>query len=351
MGAHLESHSAGAMCMRNGKWHTRPVLLVVGVLCLGTAVWIWQHQRPSSTEHLTLADASQPVFALVYIAEAEGYFAAQGLQVTYKSFTSGRDALSSVVHGHADLATVYETPVVLRASQGEALSVLTTLHTSTRNTALVARTDHGITTPDSLRGKTVAVSKNTNGEFFLHLYLTSQSIPLADVTFVDLKPEEMVPALKEGVVDAIAIWNPHVYNAQQAFQPGQTTTFYSDVYTEMSLLVGQRHFVAQRKEALHRFLTALVRAEQFLHQHEEAAKRIVVERLAHYPEATIRGVWAAFTAELKLNNVLLAILKEEATWFKHQGKVTGPIPNFGPIIFPDYLQRIKPEVVTVLAMP
>ena len=111
--------------MRNGKWHTRPVLLGVGVLCLGTAVWIWQHQRPSSTEHLTLADASQPVFALVYIAEAEGYFAAQGLQVTYKSFTSGRDALSSVVNGHADLATVFETPVVLRAYQGEALSVLT----------------------------------------------------------------------------------------------------------------------------------------------------------------------------------------------------------------------------------
>ncbi len=59
----------------------------------------------------------------------------------------------------------------------------------------------------------------------------------------------------------------------------------------------------------------------------------------------------AVTPELKLNNVLLAILKEEATWFKHQGKIPGPIPNFGPIIFPDYLQRIKPEVVTILAMP
>ncbi|HIN72184.1 MAG TPA: hypothetical protein EYM98_06340 [Dehalococcoidia bacterium] len=72
-----------------------------------------------SVENLTIAEASQAVFALVYIADEKGFFADEGLKVTFSTFTSGKDALNSVVQGNSDIGTVFETPVVLQSYQGD----------------------------------------------------------------------------------------------------------------------------------------------------------------------------------------------------------------------------------------
>lgn len=323
------------------------IIIGVGTIILGTALWLLQNQTKRSPEKITLAEASQPVFALVYVAEDEGYFADQGLEVTYQSYTSGRDALASVITGQSDIATVYETPLVLNVYAGEALSVLTTLHTSTKNTALVARRDHGIETPETLRGKTIAVTKNTNGEFFLSLYLTSEGIRLSELTLVDTKPEDMAQTLREGLVDAAATWNPNLYNTQQAFGEDEIQTFFSDIYTEMSVLAGRSEFVTQRKEACKRLLRALLRAEAFIRANEEEALRIVTNRLSAQPAATTRAVWPTFKAEVKLDNLLLTILEQEAKWFKHAGNYHMPVPDFREVIFTDYLKDLNPDLVTV----
>lgn len=201
-----------------------------------------------------------PVFALLYIADANGYLAEEGLEVTYNSFTSGRDALASVIKGDSDLATVYETPVVLKTLEGQKLSVITELHNSTRNTALVARKDKGILVPADLKDKTIAVSKETSGEFFLFLFLTNKGIHLTDVTFVDTKPEDMVHVLKDGKVDAVATWNPNLFNVKSMFKPEEIVTFYSNEYTEASVLAGKNEFIKERHEAMKKLLKGLVRA-------------------------------------------------------------------------------------------
>ena len=51
-------------------WH---VVNWSGLIVLGAVIWLIQAQR--SPEKLFLANASQPVFALVHIAEAEGSIA------------------------------------------------------------------------------------------------------------------------------------------------------------------------------------------------------------------------------------------------------------------------------------
>ena len=328
----------------------RSIAAVVAVMAAAivTAAWSGLIRLPGqSVESITLGEGAQPVFALIYVAETKGYFEDEGLDVIYQTFATGRDALASVIRGETDVATVFETPVVLRVSEGAELGVVTSLHASTRNTALIARRDRGIERPEDLRGKRIAVTKNTNGEFFLFLYLTSQGIELSDVTIVDTPPYEIVDALSAGKVDAAATWNTHLYDARQAFAPDEAVVFVSDVYTGISMLAAKREFIDARRPALRKMLRALVRAERFLRQNEDEAVDIVIRRFPERSAETIRGVWDDFEPQLRLDNVLLSVLEREAEWFISGGKLQPPVADFRSVIVTDILGEVKPVAVTV----
>ena len=91
------------MAKRNS--FTVGVLVAAGVVIIAAALWLALGQGRKPPEKLILADATQPVFALVYIAEAKGCLADEGLDVSYEYFTSGRDALGSVIAGQRGRAT------------------------------------------------------------------------------------------------------------------------------------------------------------------------------------------------------------------------------------------------------
>ncbi len=58
----------------------------------------------------------------------------------------GKTALKEVLEGKADFATVAETPVMFAIMKGEKISIIATIQTSSRNSAIMARKDKGILT-------------------------------------------------------------------------------------------------------------------------------------------------------------------------------------------------------------
>ena len=335
-----------------GDWRARMrgsarQVLVIVVVALAIGWCVVSERSHVGKLQLTLAHANQPAFTLVYLAEELGYFAEEGLDVEFLPFTSGRDALASVIRGEADVATVYETPVVLRAQEGVALAVISGLHRSNQNTALVARTDQGISSPEDLRGKRIGVTRKTNGEFFCFVYLKAHGIEVSEVTLVDMRPEELPSALANGTVDAVATWNPYLYLAEQAMAEGMASTFYSDVYTEMSMLTGTREFVSENKEHFRRLVRGIVRAESFYRSDPNRSLEIVVECLSDASEKSIRTIWRNFKAETTLSNEMLTILRLESDWYRRSGLALAPAPNFRTVIVTEFLQAESPESVTI----
>lgn len=303
-------------------------------------------------EKLTIADASQPAFALVYVADAKGYFRDGGLEVSFNVFSLGRDALANVIEGKADIATVYETPTVIRMHQGNDLGILSTLHTSSRGHALIARRDRGIAQPADLRGRRIGVTRGTSMEYFLSIFLATEGIPATDIHEVQVEPADYEKVLREGMVDALVAFNPHRFRLQGIFGDERSVTFYSKVFTEASLLVGQRENIHEKREAHMRLMRAIVRAQDFVERNAEESIDIVVRRLAgRYPKTAIRGTWDSLRIEAKLDNVLLALFTQEGQWFRDSGRFQTPVPDFRRAIVTDYLQSVKPGAVTLLARP
>lgn len=305
-------------------------------------------QGPSGPPlRLTIAEASQPVFALLYVADAKGFLREAGLDVTFTSFTLGRDALNSVVENKADLATVYETPVTQRIYEGRDLAVLSMLHTSARNQGVLARRDRGIARPADLTGKRVGLSLGSGQEYVLSVFLATEGVPAGSVTKVQVEPAQYEKALLAGSIDAVLVFNPHQFSLGRVLGE-RAVTFYSDAYIETSVLAGMREVVAGKREAMARLVKALVKAQDYLENNREESIRIVVARLAgKFSDESIREGWDRFKPEARLDSVLVSTMSLEGRWMKDTGRFSGPVPDFGKAMYPDYLKAARPEAVTL----
>ena len=298
---------------------------------------------------LSIAVVAQPVPALVYVADGKGFFREEGVAVELSAFDLGRDALASALAGGVDLATVFDLPVARKLSEGEDLAVLATLHRSVSGHAVLARRDRGIAHPEDLRGKRIGVTKGISTDYFLATFLTSAGIPRTAVREVPLEPAAYEQALLGGGLDALVVFNPHTYKLRAALGAEQSVLFRSDLYLETSVLVGRRARVAEKREAVLRALRALVRAEDFIRDHEEESLRIVAARLAgKFPENTVREGWGVFRAEARLDNLLLTQLIQQGHWLRENNGRHAALPDFERALAVDYLAAVRPRAVTVL---
>ncbi|MBI3341542.1 ABC transporter substrate-binding protein [Candidatus Curtissbacteria bacterium] len=306
-----------------------------------------RHTISTPKQKITVAWTNQPYLVLMYVAAQKGYFADEGLDVTYKNFPSGRDALDDVVAGNADVATVGEAPVVRKIYEGYDVDVLSILYSSTKNTALVARRDRGIAKIEDIKGKKIAVFKNSTSEFFLFSYLASQGIQLSQVTIVDALEKDMPSMLETGKVDAVALINPYLFQIKKDFKPDAISVFESDIYTNTSVLAGMSQKVVQNKETFVKLLRALKRAQSLYETDREESIKQVLLALPENSEETVLGSFKDFTPGLGLNNVLLTVLTREAAWFYKNGVYTSTAPDFRGHLFSSYLKEVDPGTVTL----
>ncbi len=247
-----------------------PVLLILAVglsACGGD-------DEGGTVEEITLAAYAGSDSALVYIAQEQGFFADNGVNVALKEYESGKAAGDVVVAGEADIATSADFVFVSNSLEMDDLRILGTVAES-QTSELVARRDRGISTPADLAGKKIGVTRKSVGEFYLGTFLTFNGLSIADVEVVDLNPSDIVGGISTGEIDAGLTWNPNPYNMKQALGdnavswPGQSGQPYYFV------LLASEGFVNERPLAVERFVKALVQAEEFLNRNNEEAKEIV----------------------------------------------------------------------------
>ena len=114
------------------KGWSRGVTIALAVVIGGIAVYLWtgkdaqqSDESAGPLESITLGLAMQPSDALTMIAINQGYFAAQGLDVTVKQYPSGKRALvDGLFAGEVEIATTADMPAAIAALDGQDFRII-----------------------------------------------------------------------------------------------------------------------------------------------------------------------------------------------------------------------------------
>jgi NitT/TauT family transport system substrate-binding protein len=201
-------------------------------------------------EKVAIAYSTASNAILVYIAFANGYFAEEGLEATPQPHAFGKLALNAVLEGTADIATVGDTPIVFSVINGKKITTLASIQTSNRNEAIVARRDRSITKPADLKGKHIGVTLGTTADYFADSFLLAYGIERKQVTFIDMRPDEMAAALDKGKVDAVSTFNPTVKQLEKRLGNRGTVFYGESLYTEIFCVAAGQEYVKKNPETI-----------------------------------------------------------------------------------------------------
>ncbi len=328
------------------RWVVAAARVAVAATVLAVAACSRRPPRPA--ERLVLADLRQPATSLTFVAQAMGCFRREGLVVEERTFDAGRDAIVLLAKGEADVAIAFETPTVRQYLEDGRVRALATLHTSTRNSRVIARRDRGIATVGDLRGKRIGASLGTNTEFLVSTLLTFGGIAPSDVTVVDVPPAAGPGELAAGRLDAVALWDPHAGRAA-AVLGEDAVVLQTDLYTEFSLVATRADVVASRRPALLALLRGLACAERATQERPREAFEAVRAKLPERSEAEIRAALARVSRGISLDDVLLTVLRREGEWLRAAAPAGAPARDPARLVDPTLLDEVLPEAVNLPA--
>jgi NitT/TauT family transport system substrate-binding protein len=300
-------------------------------------------------EKITFGVDVSVISAPVWVAESRRYFQSEGLDVEIKEYPSGRTALVDMLdRGNLNMVTVAQTPVMYNSFSRNNYAIIAAMACSYEDVLLLARGERGIRTSADLKGKKIGTPAGSSGHFFLGLFLITGGLRISDVTVIDIDAPDLPGALADGRVDAIAIWQPHIHNAQKLML-GKTILLPSrNIYREDFYLVPTKDFIKKNPAALKRFLKAIDRAETFIRDNRDEAVNIVSRRLKIERE-TVDSFWNSYEFRLFLDQTVLTDLEAEARWaIKNKYTPAVKVPDYLDFIYPDALLAIKPEAVNII---
>ena len=302
--------------------------------------------RPASAEPVSMAVSRSPLSLPLYVAQSEGYFAEEGLDVQLKPCVGGHRCMRQVLEGQADFATVGDVPIALNAFSGSDWAIVATFVTTHDDVKLVARKGV-VASAAQLAGKRIGVVSATSSQYFLESYLLTHLVDPLDVQAVALQPEELVPALAEGRVDAIAAWEPYAYSAVQALKGGAQALSTGSGYRATFNLVVQRRLVGARDASIVRTLRALERAQVLIREQPGRAQAVLRRTLA-VDQSFVDYIWPQLQYRLTLDQGLLRTLESEARWALRERHVEAArAPNFLGVLHAAPLMRVKPDATGI----
>lgn len=280
------------------------------------------------------------------IAEDKGYFQENGLDASIQESTSGPASLAGLLAGDVDVTIAADFVGVRNILNDADIRILAAVNQH-RVFQLAGRKDAGIHTPANLKGKRIGVTENSAGEYFMGDFLIKNGLALSDVTLVDLTPADMLTQLEAGIVDAIAVFEPHIYKLKQSTTHELIIWEIQGDQNVNALVYATTPFIEENPYLIERYLAALVAAEEYYKDNPGEVKEFVAEKL-NYEKAYVDYSWPRFTHEISLSRKLLSNLESEARWsIENQLTTKTEIPNFFDYIYFDALEKLLPGKVLV----
>jgi NitT/TauT family transport system substrate-binding protein len=306
-------------------------------------------EKSTSTKEKVIIGVGSGGLSLPFIiAREKGFFGEEGLDATIRLYPSGKKALDAMFAGEVNGATLTETPLVLTSFMRDDFSVFASFAYSYDNSKVIGRKDRGVAKPADLKGKKIGFTAKTSSHFFIHLYLIEHQIDPADVKLIDFAPTDLLGALNDGKVDAIAAFEPYASEALKALPDKAVRLPGSKLYRETFNITAMRSYAKGHPEVLKKILKVVDKATMFIKQDRNESIAVMNKSLKLEGDSFV-SVQDDLVFELSLDHSLFTIFEDQARWAIKNGLTDkAKVPNYLGYIYPDAMRAIKPEAVTII---
>ena len=201
-----------------------------------------------------------PAFSPFQIAKAKGYYAAEGLDVTFQVGKGGADVAKQVAVGNADMGGgIGDTAIIVRANglnlRGVALLGGRTL------TQIVARKDANVKSLADLKGKNIGVLAFQDTTYYNLLgAMKSAGLSKDDASIQAVGPAGVVQLMISGSLQAISAVPEWTAAIEAAGVPVDTIDIETVFPAMAQAILASDDIIAKRPETVRKFIRATLKA-------------------------------------------------------------------------------------------
>ena len=319
------------------------------LLATATLIALSEGAIAAETMQARLAQNISPISGVTIVAEEKGFFTKHGLDIAVSNFSTGKQALDTVIGGAADIATTAESPTTAAMMSDQPIAFVARMEYSDDKT-LTAVAAH-INSWADLKGKRIGFSAGTGSEIYTATLLAKAKLTPADVTLVNLRPQDMVSALSTGSIDAYDTWEPYVSFGKKALGDKVKDLDTAGVYSETFNIVVMQDYLKSHEQLIEKFLAAMIDAEAWMKANREEAITVVAKAVGMNRD-DLTTIWSDYVYHVALDQKQIDILDMHSAWRlssgNHPSGVT-KIPVLAKFIVPGPLQAVAPDRVTLPA--
>lgn len=194
--------------MKNIK--NRTTALMISAILAGTS-WAAQASDVTIAYQATIEPSKVP-------QADKAYEKATGETIAWRKFESGASVITAIASGDVQIGYLGSSPLSAAASRGLPVTTILIAAQLGAAEALVTRNGAGITKPEDLKGKKVAVPFVSTTHYSLLSALKYWNIDPKQVQIINLQPTEISAAWQRGDIDATYVWDPVLAKAKASGQ-------------------------------------------------------------------------------------------------------------------------------------
>ena len=324
------------------------LFVMVTLLIVGLSFVSCRSDETGIRKKVTVGVSTSFLSIPVYIAQKQGFFSDEGLDVTLKEYTSGKKATQALFAGEVGISTVIDMPVVFNSFERQDFCIFATFAYSFPFIKIIARKDSGIKTGADLKGKKVGANRGTTSHFFLGVFLIHNRLSISEVEIINIEIADLPSALKNGEVDAISVWQPHTKKAMQLLGDNSIELASPEICRSNFNFAVMKMFAKEHPKILQKLLRAFDKSATFIKNEREKSLEIMATSL-NLDKDTIRPTWDNVIFGISLDQSLLVGWDDIARWaIKNRLVNKKQIPNYLNYICLDALEAVKPNSITII---
>jgi ABC-type nitrate/sulfonate/bicarbonate transport system substrate-binding protein len=301
---------------------------------------------------VTIGTAKDPnVAAQIAIAREKGYFKQVGLDAKVSEFPSGGDLMAAFVGGSVQMGSAGTTPVITLRSRPYPVVIVARVSDISGVQQLIVQSD--VNKPEDLYGKKIGVMKGTDSEAFFNSVVKNYGLDVSKTTLVNLNPTEMIQALVQKNVSAVAVWEPHATRARElshgktlvsgtkSFIGGKTES--KRIFGGHAVLFTSEDFMSKNGDTVKKVLTALGKANDFIKEHHAEAIGILAKAF-QLTSKQMTEIAEKNQYTLTLDEQMITDLKASSDFLVSAGKLSKPV-DVAASVDPAALRALSPRLV------